>query len=136
MAEADEEGTSLDIVEVRKRLGLTEDQMASALNVTTRTLQNWEKEVGKGQLGRRTRDLRELLALMDDYVVCSKEREWLETPLPARRGRLAPRAGADPAPRDAHRHPAGLDLRGAVAVEPGDGPGEEADCGEIGKTHH
>jgi DNA-binding XRE family transcriptional regulator len=87
MAEAEKENTTLDIVEVRKRLGLTEDQMASALNVSTRNLQNWEKEIATGQLGRKTRDFRELLALIDDYVVSSKEREWLETPLPALRGR-------------------------------------------------
>jgi uncharacterized protein (DUF2384 family) len=61
--------------------------MAQALNVTTRTLQNWEKNLGTSQLLRKTRDLREVLELMDDYVVSSKEEEWLNSPLPALRGR-------------------------------------------------
>jgi DNA-binding transcriptional regulator YiaG len=71
--------SALDIAEVRKRLGLTQNQMAAALNVTTRTLQNWEKQVGTSQMERRTRDLRELLYLMDDYVVAGEECSWLNT---------------------------------------------------------
>jgi len=73
----------LDIAAVRKRLGLTQEQMAHALNVTTRTLQNWEKKVGVSQLVRKTRDLRELLELMDDYVSSPEERDWLNTPVAA-----------------------------------------------------
>ena len=73
----------LDIVAARKRLGLTQEQMANALNVTTRTLQNWESGLGISQMPKKTQDLRELLGLMDDYVIAPKEREWLDTPLPA-----------------------------------------------------
>lgn len=73
----------LDIAAVRKRLGLTQEQMAHALNVTTRTLQNWEKKVGVSQLVRKTRDLSELLELMDDYVSFPEERDWLNAPLAA-----------------------------------------------------
>jgi transcriptional regulator with XRE-family HTH domain len=76
-----------DIVAARKRLGLTQEQMANALNVTTRTLQNWESGVGTSQMPKKTQDLRELLGLMDDYVIAPKEREWLETPLPALQNR-------------------------------------------------
>jgi DNA-binding XRE family transcriptional regulator len=82
-----DEDSSFDIAEVRKRLGLTQEKMASSLNVTTRTLQNWEKNVGTSQMVRKTRDLRELLELMDDYVVASEEKGWLETPLAAIRNR-------------------------------------------------
>jgi hypothetical protein len=32
---------------------------------------------------KKTRDLRELLARMDDYVVAPKETEWLSSPLEA-----------------------------------------------------
>jgi len=32
-------------------------------------------------MAKRTRDLRELLSRMDDYVVAPKEKEWLSTPL-------------------------------------------------------
>jgi DNA-binding XRE family transcriptional regulator len=76
-----------DIAAVRKRLGLTQEQLGHSLNVTTRTLQNWEKNLGTSQLLRKTRDLRELLGLMDDYVVSQKEREWLNSPLPALQNR-------------------------------------------------
>jgi DNA-binding XRE family transcriptional regulator len=70
-------GTKL--ADARARLGLTQDQMASALNVTTRTLQNWERDIGTSQMGRKTRDLWELLDLMDDYVVAKEEADWLST---------------------------------------------------------
>jgi len=72
-----------DIVAARKRLGLTQEQMANALNITSRTLQNWESGLGTSQMPKKTQDLRELLGLMDDYVIAPKEREWLETPLRA-----------------------------------------------------
>ncbi len=32
---------------------------------------------------KKTRDLRELLSRMDDYVVAPKEKEWLSSPLEA-----------------------------------------------------
>jgi hypothetical protein len=32
---------------------------------------------------KRTRDLRELLSRMDDYVVAPREKEWLSSPLEA-----------------------------------------------------
>jgi transcriptional regulator with XRE-family HTH domain len=82
-----ESGGPFDIAAVRKRLGLTQEQLAHSLNVTPRTLQNWERKVGTSQLLRKTRDLRELLVLMDDYVVSQKEQEWLKTPLPALQNR-------------------------------------------------
>jgi DNA-binding transcriptional regulator YiaG len=44
-----------DLLEARKRLGLTQEQMASALNVTARTLQNWEQNIGTSQMERKTR---------------------------------------------------------------------------------
>ena len=83
----DSHNAGLDVAATRKRLGLTQEQMAHALNVTTRTLQNWEKNLGTSQLLRKTRDLREVLELMDDYVVSSKEAEWLNSLLRALRGR-------------------------------------------------
>jgi DNA-binding transcriptional regulator YiaG len=69
-----------DLVDARKRLGLTQDQMASALDGTTRTLQNWERNIGTSQTERKTRDFWELLELMDDYVVAREEKSWLNTP--------------------------------------------------------
>lgn len=76
-----------DLVDVRNRLGLTQEEMASALNVTTRTLQNWERNIGTSQMERRTRDLWELIGLMDDYVVARKEKNWLNTPNPTFKNR-------------------------------------------------
>ena len=46
-----------DIAAARKRLGLTQEQMANALNVTTRTLQNWESGLGTSQMPKKTQDL-------------------------------------------------------------------------------
>jgi len=75
------------LFEARQRLGLSQGQLAKALNVTARTLQNWEAGKGTGQLAKRTRDLRELLSQMDDYVIAPKEKEWLSSPLEAFAGR-------------------------------------------------
>jgi DNA-binding transcriptional regulator YiaG len=72
----------IDLSDGRKRLGLTQDEMASALNVTTRTLQNWEKDIGTSQMERKTKDLWELLNFMDDYVVAREEKDWLYTANP------------------------------------------------------
>jgi DNA-binding XRE family transcriptional regulator len=68
--------------DARARLGLTQDEMASALKVTTRTLQNWESNIGTSQMESKTKDLWELLGLMDDYVVAREETKWLTTPNP------------------------------------------------------
>jgi len=75
------------LFEVRLRLGLSQGQLAKALNVTGRTLQNWEAGKGTSQIAKRTRDLRELLSRMDDYVAAPTEKEWMSSPLEAFAGR-------------------------------------------------
>ena len=60
---------SFDLMEARRRLGLSQSQLASALNVTVRTLQNWEAGKGTSLTGKKTGDLRDLLSRMDDYVI-------------------------------------------------------------------
>ena len=84
---SESEETSFGLLEARQRLGLSQEQLANALNVTARTLQNWEAGRGISQMHKRTRDLRELLSRMDDYVVAPKEKEWLSTPLEAFAGK-------------------------------------------------
>jgi transcriptional regulator with XRE-family HTH domain len=75
------------LFEARLRLGLSQGQLAKALNVTARTLQNWEAGKGTSQMAKRTRDLRELLSRMDDYVAAPTEKEWMSSPLEAFAGR-------------------------------------------------
>jgi transcriptional regulator with XRE-family HTH domain len=80
-------GTIFDVVGARKRLGLTQEEMASALSIAPRTLQNWERGVGVSQMGKKVRDLSELLSMMDEFVIAPKEADWLKTPLEAFRNR-------------------------------------------------
>ena len=67
------------LTEARARLGLTQDEMASALSVKMHTLQNWEGNADISQMQRKTKDLWELLQLMDCYVVAKEESNWLNT---------------------------------------------------------
>jgi DNA-binding XRE family transcriptional regulator len=78
---------SLDLTEARRRLGLNQAQLASALNVTVRTLQNWEAGKGISLMAKKTGDLRDLLSRMDDYVIAPQEEEWLSSYLEAFGGR-------------------------------------------------
>jgi DNA-binding transcriptional regulator YiaG len=76
-----------DLSGLRKRFGLTQEQLAAAVNVTTRTVQNWERDVATTQMERKTRDLRELSDLLRDYVIRDKESEWLRSEQKALRGK-------------------------------------------------
>jgi len=78
---------SFDVREARTRLGLSQEELAKALNLTTRTVQNWEAGKATSQMIKKTRELRELIELMDDYVEAPKEKNWLSTSLEAFRGR-------------------------------------------------
>lgn len=82
-----DEKFSFRLLDARKRLGLSQEQLANALNVTTRTLQNWEAGKGTSLMDKKTRDLRDLLARMDDYVIAPEEKAWLSSPLEAFAGR-------------------------------------------------
>jgi transcriptional regulator with XRE-family HTH domain len=81
------DANSFDLLGARRRLGLSQAQLASALNVAVRTLQNWEVGKGTSLLAKKTGDLRDLLHRMDDYVVAPKEKEWLSSSLEAFGGR-------------------------------------------------
>jgi DNA-binding transcriptional regulator YiaG len=72
----------LHVAAIRRRLSLTQEQMAKVLNVTTRTYQNWERFHGTSEASyKKTKVICELIALMDDYVAAPKEKEWLRAPL-------------------------------------------------------
>jgi len=82
-----DERNDFALLEARQRLGLSQQQLANVLKVTAQTLQNWEAGKGTSQVAKRTRDLRELLSRMDDYVIPPKEKEWLSSLLEAFAGR-------------------------------------------------
>jgi DNA-binding XRE family transcriptional regulator len=79
--------SSFDLVEARRRLKMSQAQLAIALNVTERTLQNWEAGKGTSQMAKKTGTLRDLLSRMDDYVIAPQEKEWVSSPLDAFGGR-------------------------------------------------
>jgi transcriptional regulator with XRE-family HTH domain len=71
-----------DLVRAREVLELTREELARALQVAPRTIQNWERRA-TGDMERKTRDLRELLELLGNYVRPGKESAWLRTKLEA-----------------------------------------------------
>jgi transcriptional regulator with XRE-family HTH domain len=71
-----------DLARARKTLELSQEQLARALQVTPRTIQNWERRA-TGDMERKTRDLGELLKLIGEYVRPGKESAWLRTKLDA-----------------------------------------------------
>lgn len=71
-----------DITRACKRLGLSQKEMALALNVSEQTIRIWEHDFEACQMSEKTLELVELLNLMDEYVVATEETIWLNSPLP------------------------------------------------------
>jgi len=63
---------------LRQELDLTQQDVANALDVTTRTVQNWERH-GRGS-ERQMRDLRELNDLASKYVGVQQISSWMDNP--------------------------------------------------------
>jgi len=63
---------------LREDLDLTQVDLAAALDVTPRTVQNWEKH-GRGP-ERRYRDLKELQGLLSKYIESGQVASWMDSP--------------------------------------------------------
>jgi transcriptional regulator with XRE-family HTH domain len=70
---------------LREDLNLTQVDLAAALDVTPRTVQNWEKH-GRGP-ERRYRDLKELRGLLLKYIGSDQIATWMDSPNDAFRKR-------------------------------------------------
>lgn len=71
--------TSLEtFASLRQELDLTQVDMANALDVTTRTIQNWEKHGSGSERGMR--DFRELYELASKYVGAHQITRWMDSP--------------------------------------------------------
>jgi transcriptional regulator with XRE-family HTH domain len=73
---------------LRKELELTQADVANAIGVSARTVQNWE---AKGHTpARKLRDLQELQELVQGYIDPANISKWMDAPSEAFRG-LTPR---------------------------------------------
>jgi DNA-binding XRE family transcriptional regulator len=71
-------GSLETLAELREELVLTQVDLASALDVTTRTVQNWEKH-GTGS-ERALRDFKELHDLLSKYIGVHEIAAWMDSP--------------------------------------------------------
>jgi transcriptional regulator with XRE-family HTH domain len=69
----------IEVGAIRKQLGLTQAELASALKLSPRTVQNWESGMGLSQIGKRAADVAEFVDLLNDYIRPEQQREWLRT---------------------------------------------------------
>jgi transcriptional regulator with XRE-family HTH domain len=63
---------------LREALDLTQVDLAAALDVTPRTVQNWEKHGRVPE--RRFRDLKELHGLLSKYIGSGQVASWMDSP--------------------------------------------------------
>jgi DNA-binding transcriptional regulator YiaG len=70
----------IDIEPLRTTLGLTQSQLAVAIGVSERTVQNWEAGRVPSQAERRLRDLTELNEAIERYIPLDQRQAWLISP--------------------------------------------------------
>jgi DNA-binding transcriptional regulator YiaG len=69
-----------EISALRSDLGLTQQQLAAAIGVSPRTVQNWEFGKHSPQIERRLRDLLELRQVLKEYLPPEQIQQWLTSP--------------------------------------------------------
>ncbi len=84
------DGRRIDVDALRAALGLTQAQLAVAIGVSERTVQNWEAGRVSPQAERRLRDLIELNDALERYIDPDQRQSWLISPNDASAGN-APR---------------------------------------------
>jgi DNA-binding transcriptional regulator YiaG len=70
----------IDIEALRTALGLTQAQLAVAIGISERTVQNWEAGRVSPQAERRLRDLIELNDTLERYIAPDQRQSWLISP--------------------------------------------------------
>jgi len=70
----------VDIEGLRTALGLTQSQLALAIGVSERTVQNWEAGRVSPQAERRLRDLVEVNDALERYISADDRQTWLISP--------------------------------------------------------
>ncbi len=72
------QGLNESLAALREELDLTQVDVAAALDVTPRTIQNWESR--RKAYGKRFRDLRELHDLLSKYIERDQIATWMGSP--------------------------------------------------------
>jgi DNA-binding transcriptional regulator YiaG len=73
-------GHTIDVEVLRRALGLTQAQLATAIGVAERTVQNWEAGRVSPKMERRLRDLGELNEALERYLPPDQRQTWLISP--------------------------------------------------------
>jgi DNA-binding transcriptional regulator YiaG len=73
-------GQAIEVEPLRRVLGLTQAQLATAIGVSERTVQNWEDGRVSPQAERRLRDLVELSEALERYIALDQRQAWLISP--------------------------------------------------------
>lgn len=73
-------GHTIEVEVLRRALGLTQAQLATAIGVAERTVQNWESGRVSPKMERRLRDLVELNEALERYLPPGERQAWLISP--------------------------------------------------------